>query len=165
MMHTAGKKKMIFWIAVVLILGLCLAAFWPRKPFASLKQDDISSIDVSFGSYPEYPLTDTDESKIIEYLQTMTTIGKSYFYKSIHRTLDEKTYIETFIVHLNTGEDVTIEPDYPFVTIDGTVYHCNDKETLNGMIDIYNSYIDVIRNNSKPISMHSIKMSKGGLNI
>lgn len=71
---------------------------------------------------------------------------------SINRNFDAKTYIERFILHLKTYKDITIEPCDLFILTDGTVAQCRDKEEFDGMVEPYDSYIDVVRQNGKTIS-------------
>jgi hypothetical protein len=135
---------------VILLSFILISAYWPRRPFADLKQEDVLSADISFGVPPNYQITETDQKRVVELLQTITVTGKSYLYKSINSELSKKTYIELFILHLDTNETVSIQPCYPFIMINETVYHCKDRDALEEMIDIFNSYIDVIRQTTKP---------------
>lgn len=151
-MHPAGKKKKIILGAVILAFVLLAAAYWPKKPFADLSQDDVSSVDVSFGKYPNYQISESDQETIVNGLKSITITGKSYLYRQIDYSLDKGTYVEIFIVHLKTGKDVKVVPCYPFIIIDDTVYHCKDRDTLEKMVDIFTSYIDVIRQTSQPIT-------------
>ena len=108
--------------AVVILLSFILiSAYWPRRPFADLKQEEVLAADVSFGVCPNYQITETDQKRVVELLQTITVTGKSYLYKSINSELSKKTYIELFILHLNTNETVSVQPCYPFIMINETV--------------------------------------------
>lgn len=93
-------------------------------------------------------MTYTDQKKIVELLQPITVTGKFYLYKMINSQLSTKTYIEIFILLLDTGKEIRIQPCSPYIMIDDTVYHYGDKGSLEEMINIYNSYIDAIRKNS-----------------
>ena len=52
------KKYVIIASAAVIVLisVFLMNEFWPRKPFADLKQEDVSSVDVFFGTYPNYEI-------------------------------------------------------------------------------------------------------------
>lgn len=143
------KKKYVFVaMAVIIIVAVfvLVKAFLPRKPFAGLKQDSVLSVDVSFGTYPNYQISYTDQEKLVSLLQTISVTQKSDAYKQ----LDAKSYSDIFILHLSTNQDVKVEPFSPYLIIDGTGYQCSDQDALNTMNDIYTSYIDVIRQTSKP---------------
>lgn len=148
-----GKKRRIIWITasiLILISALLIYEFWPRRPFANLKQEEVSSIDLTFGVNANYEISETDQEKVVTILQSITTTGKSFLYASINKELDKKTYVEEYLLHRNSGSDITVIPDYPFIIIDGTAYHCNDKEVLTEMIDLYTAYIEVIRASESP---------------
>lgn len=102
-------------------------------------------MDVSFGSYPNYQISKTDQEKLVSLLPTITVIWKSDAYKE----LSAKSYSDIFILHL-TDKDVSVEPFSPYLIIDGTGYKCNDKDTLNTMQDMFTAYIDTIRQSISP---------------
>lgn len=141
------KKYVIIASAAVIVLisVFLMNEFWPRKPFADLKQEDVSSVDVFFGTYPNYEISKTDQEKLVSLLQTVTVTSKSDAYKQ----LDAKSYSDIFIFHM-TDKDVSVEPFSPYLIIDGTGYKCNNKDTLNTMNDMFTSYIEVIRQTTKP---------------
>lgn len=155
-MAESRKKYAVIAAAAVIVLisFILIMKFRPRKPFADLKQENILSIDISFGGNPDYQIAETDQKRIVEFLQPMTVTGKSYLYKMISSQLSAKTYSEIFILNLNTEKQIRIQPCSPFIMIDGTVYHCADQASLEEMIDIYDSYIDVIRQTAKSSENH-----------
>lgn len=141
------KKYIIATVSVIVLISfLLINEFWPRKPFADLKQDDVLSVDVSFGTYPNYPISKIDQEKLVRLLQTVTVTKKSDAYKQ----LSAKSYGNIFILHLSTDSDTSIESFSPYLIIDGIGYKCNDKDTLNAMSDMFASYIDIIRQTTRP---------------
>lgn len=57
-------------------------------------------------------------------------------------------------LHLAADQDISAEPFYPHFIIDGTGYQCIDKDTLDAMSGIYDSYIEVIRQTYEPAGSH-----------
>ena len=147
------KKYIVIATVAVVVLISCILIneFYPRKPFSDLSQKNVKSIEISLGEKPAYQITETDQKRIVELLQPMTVIGKSYLYKIINSQLSSKTYSEIFILNLNTEKQIWVQPCSQFIIINDTVYHCYDKASLDEMIDIYNSYLDQIRQTTNSV--------------
>lgn len=140
------KRKSIYILlaaiaGIILLSFLLISNFLQRRPFADLKQEDVTSVDISFGTYPNYPMKEADQQKLVSLLQSVTTNGRSDAYKE----LSAKSYSETFILHLKTEKDIRVEPFNPYFIIDGNGYRSNSKETLQEMSSLYTSYIDVVK--------------------
>jgi len=144
------RNVLIAAAAAILLAFILIREFWPGKPFADLKQDSVISVDVSFGTYPEYQISGADQERLTGLLQTITVTKESDAYKQ----LSAKSYSDIFILHLAADRDISVEPFYPYLIIDGTGYQCNDRDALDAMSSIYDSYIDVIRQTSKPAGSH-----------
>ena len=100
---------------------------------------------IAFIKPANYEISKTDQEKLVSLLQTVTVTSKSDAYKQ----LDAKSYSDIFIFHM-TDKEVSVEPFSPYLIIDGTGYKCNNKDTLNTMNDMFTSYIEVIRQTTKP---------------
>ena len=144
-----SKKKYVIYAVIAAVILLVAAflvnEFWPRKPFADLKQENVASVDVTFGAYPDYQISNDDQEKVVSILQSVTITGRSHFYQTVNKELDGKTYIEQFTLHLDSNQTMTVTPDYPFLIIDGTAYHCKDQTALEELTAVYTPYINLIK--------------------
>ncbi len=70
MMYKVKRKysRIAATSVVILLSFILISAYWPRRPFADLKQEDVLSADISFGVPPNYQITETDQKRVVELL-------------------------------------------------------------------------------------------------
>ncbi len=136
----------------ILLMMLCtistilLSASRTQFPFSNLKVENIDYIGVIFGAYPEYPLRENDYATLISDLQQIDVGNERHDY-----TEYDGVVWQMFILHMKNGSNIAISASSPFFFINDIAYECNSG-IMRDISGLYNSYIDIIRADSKPVA-------------
>lgn len=114
--------------------------------FSDIESEDVLSISAIFGTYPEYALYENDQEKLLSYLQQVE-VGEI--------VSDDVEYVgvieKMFVLHMVDGTNISISASNPLFIVDGTRYK-STSGMCKDISDMYDSYINRIRAESKPIS-------------
>jgi hypothetical protein len=109
------KQKIIFieleiicFIFVIVGVGIYNKSWFL---FPDIQQEDVLSIEVVFGAYPNYPLTKRDQIKLVDYMRQIEVSRTKEDYREYTGLISKM-----FVLHMNEDSDITISASPPFLS-------------------------------------------------
>lgn len=148
------KRKTLWLIVVICLIIVAIAVACvvfplqngPHKAFPALKAEDVIAVDVTFDTYPPYPMTEADRTSLVALLQKIEVTRETDEY----RDYDGIT-TQMFVLHLADGTEMTVAASPPFLIVDGRGYRCEDGSAAE-IQAIYNTYVSSIQAESEPVA-------------
>ncbi len=148
-MYMYKKQKIMFigleiicFIFVIVGIGIYNKSWFL---FPDIQQEDVLSVEVTFGAYPNYPLTKRDQIKLVDYMRQIEVSRTKEDYREYTGLISKM-----FVLHMNEDSDITISASPPFFILDEKGYMCS-CDALFAICGIYDNYPRIMRAVSRPI--------------
>lgn len=150
------KIGIIIWLCIMLAatVSIEISERWRWFLFDDLQQEDVLSIDIVLRAYPPYQISESDQITVVDCLKQLeVSVAVSGSFPPFI-VLDGCAFWHG-VLHLKDGSCVSLTVSaYGTVSLDERDYNCKNTEAKKQISDIFHSYLDIIRETSKPTYNH-----------
>lgn len=142
-----NRKCFLAILCVSLVLIICffmVPLYEAQYLLHNLKEDDVVSIDATFGAYPAYPLEKRDQEILINYIQNIKLSVATSNYKDY-----DGVRSQMFVFHMKDHSSIGISACSQFFIIDNKGY-MSKSGSCKQIDEMFSRYIEIIRANSAP---------------
>ena len=142
-----NRRCFLAILLVFLVLIICffmVPLYKAQYLLHNLKEDDVVSIDATFGAYPAYPLEKRDQATLINYIQSIKLSVATSNYKDY-----DGVRSQMFVLHMKDNSSVGISACSPFFIIDNKGY-MSKSDSCKQIDEMFSRYVGIIQANSAP---------------
>ncbi len=144
-MEKRNKTGIIVWLCIMLAVtvGIEIRERWTWRLFGNLQQEDVVSVDVHYWVYRTYPVSESDQEKLVALLQKIR----------VSKRLDELIIADggtsrMFQLHMKDGTDIIISASCDMFYVNDICYRCDgDSPEFRDIEKMYEAYGKIIESN------------------